>query len=273
MSNFNSSTSSSVHRGSSEHMRRRSRSRSSSRRSIERVSHSRSRSPLYRSKSPTFPREYRTIKPYYDRSRHNLNDPIRENPIPNEILAVFGLDRNATEKDLYHIYRKYQCKKCKVIFDKLTGKPRGFGFVYFNSVDDAKMAKRYTDRTVLLTRQIRVDYSIGEKDYRISAKGFAPHYYRDSNSTSSSRRPDRYTHVYSEKLSPEAYMDKHYRRYDERDYVRHIPKQPRTPSPVNPVEAIRYSSRSKYTVRVRSRSRSRSRSSQKYRAPSFKAHH
>lgn len=46
------------------------------------------------------------------------DEPDRFNPAKNDIIAVFGLDRDTTESDLFNFYKKYGCKRCKVIFDK-----------------------------------------------------------------------------------------------------------------------------------------------------------
>jgi RNA recognition motif-containing protein len=92
----------------------------------------------------------------------------RFNAPQNNVLAVFGLDRRANEQDLFDVYRKYGCKECKIIMDKYTGNPKGYGFVYFMRVEDASKARQKTDGTLLLSKNIRVDFSIGERD-------FAPH--------------------------------------------------------------------------------------------------
>lgn len=85
----------------------RSRLRSRSRQpSIERISRTRSRSPI----SP--PRYYSS------RPRIPLDDPARLNPVRNQVLAVFGLDHNAKDKHLYFLYKKFGCELCKVIYDK-----------------------------------------------------------------------------------------------------------------------------------------------------------
>ena len=90
---------------SNSHRRRtRSRSRHRSR------SRSRLRSKYIRKRSP-FPRPSR----YRVDSREEAN---RFNPAKNDIIAVFGLDRDTTESDLFNFYKKYGCKRCKVIFDK-----------------------------------------------------------------------------------------------------------------------------------------------------------
>lgn len=90
--------------------RRRSRSRSCYR--------SRSRSQL-RSKYTS----RRSSYSQFGRHRTDLReDSERFNPPKNDIIAVFGLDRDTTESDLFNFYRKYGCKRCKVIFDRRVKK-------------------------------------------------------------------------------------------------------------------------------------------------------
>ncbi|CAF0900133.1 unnamed protein product [Brachionus calyciflorus] len=181
------------HRNRSESRSRRSRSRSTSyhrsrSRSNRRSRHSRARTPATYSRS--------------HRSRPNpRDDPERFNPPRNDILAVFGLDRDASENDLFNFFKKYGCKRCKVIFDKRTGKPRGFGFVYFDNIEDASRAKRATNGRRLLTRELRVDYSIGEKDYS-SAKSSS---YHTSYGYHSNSRPSYLSSRYDTNYSGSSY--------------------------------------------------------------------
>ena len=95
----------------------RSQARSSSKQaSIERISRSRSRSPLSTPRNGSH--SYR--KQYNERPRTSLNDPARLNPERNEVLAVFGLDRDASNEGLFEVFRKFRCEKCKIIYDKIV---------------------------------------------------------------------------------------------------------------------------------------------------------
>ncbi|RMZ95043.1 transformer-2 -like protein [Brachionus plicatilis] len=143
--------------------------------SRRRRSHSRYR---YRSRSRSHccprSRNARPRSPYLRSTKHRVehrDEPDRFNPPKNDILAVFGLDRDTNESDLFNFFKKYGCKRSKVIFDKRTGKPRGFGFVYFDCIDDASRAKRATNGKRLLSRELRVDYSIGERSYASNRQG------------------------------------------------------------------------------------------------------
>jgi len=56
-------------------------------------------------------------------------------------LYIRGLNEDTTDKDLYDMCKKYgEIKSTKAIIDKQTNKCKGYGFVDFKSMDDAKNA-------------------------------------------------------------------------------------------------------------------------------------
>ncbi|KAG4958352.1 hypothetical protein JHK82_035040 [Glycine max] len=48
----------------------------------------------------------------------------------------------------------------RIVYDKDSGKSRGFGFVIFSSEDDAKCAKDAMDGKALLGRPLRINFSL-----------------------------------------------------------------------------------------------------------------
>lgn len=84
--------------------------------SIERISRSRSRSPISSPRNDSY--SYR--RQYNERPRTSLNDPARLNPERNKVLAVFGLDRNASNEGLFEAFKRFRCEKCKIIYDKIV---------------------------------------------------------------------------------------------------------------------------------------------------------
>lgn len=69
----------------------------------------------------------------------------REKLIPTSTsktnLYIRGLSENTTDEDLYEMCKKYgEIKSTKSIIDKQTLKCKGYGFVDFKSLDDAKIA-------------------------------------------------------------------------------------------------------------------------------------
>ncbi|MBN3274507.1 TRA2A protein, partial [Polyodon spathula] len=121
----------------------RSRSRKHSHR---RYSRSRSRSHSHRKKSRS--RSYspecrrkksRSTSPMSNRRRHAGS---RANPDPNTCLGVFGLSLYTTERDLREVFSRYgPLAGVNVVYDQRTGRSRGFSFVYFERIDDAKEEK------------------------------------------------------------------------------------------------------------------------------------
>ncbi|XP_077553830.1 transformer-2 protein homolog beta-like isoform X1 [Haemaphysalis longicornis] len=149
---------------SREERRRRSRSRSSrsSRRRHRHYSRSHSRSPrrsryYYSSRS----RRSHSRSPMSNRRRHVGS---RDNPNTSRCLGVFGLSLYTQERDLKEVFSKYgPLEDVQVVYDAQSGRSRGFAFVYFESVDDAKAAKDRCNGLEIDGRKIRVDYSITQR--------------------------------------------------------------------------------------------------------------
>lgn len=72
--------------------------------------------------------------------------PLQANPDPNTCLGVFGLSLYTTERDLREVFSRYgPLAGVNVVYDQRTGRSRGFAFVYFERIDDAKEVR--TPRT------------------------------------------------------------------------------------------------------------------------------
>ncbi|PIK62214.1 putative transformer-2 protein-like alpha-like isoform X2 [Apostichopus japonicus] len=126
--------------GSSRRSDSRSRSRSASRgRSRDRKYRSRSRSKgRYRSRSGSRRRRSnsRSKSPMSNRRRH-VGD--REDPSENCCLGVFGLSLYTTEREIKEVFGRYgPLDNINVVHDHQTGRSRGFAFVTYESVEDAK---------------------------------------------------------------------------------------------------------------------------------------
>ncbi|XP_054285887.1 transformer-2 protein homolog alpha-like isoform X2 [Macrosteles quadrilineatus] len=140
-------------------------------------SHSRSRSGSYSPHSRRRDRSH-SRSPMSNRRRHNGNRKEfkeerkskyqelhdRENPQPSRCLGVFGLSIYTTEQQLHHIFSKYgPVERVQVVIDAKSGRSRGFCFVYFESHEDAKVAKEQCTGMEIDGRRIRVDYSITQR--------------------------------------------------------------------------------------------------------------
>lgn len=85
-------------------------------------------------------------------------------PVPMNVLGIFGLDIEMNEDEL----RKWvegkigdiKFEKIQLIINRYTRLSRGFGFIYFKSIEDATKAKELMNAQVCGGYPVRVDYSI-----------------------------------------------------------------------------------------------------------------
>ncbi|KAF6767858.1 hypothetical protein AHF37_07603 [Paragonimus kellicotti] len=141
-------------------------------------SRSRSHSRRYRSRSGS--REYSRRSPGYGFRSTNRRRFLgsRENAKPSRCLGVFGLSLHTQERDLYDIFSRYgPIDDLQLVYDNYTGsfpqgfctfvlgRSRGFGFVYFNHVADAKAAKADAHGLEVDGRPIRCDFSITDRPH------------------------------------------------------------------------------------------------------------
>ncbi|XP_063536773.1 transformer-2 protein homolog beta isoform X3 [Cydia strobilella] len=139
--------------------RSRTRSRSGSARRGYRARYSRSRSRSYSPRGSY--RRSTSHSPMSSRRRHQGD---RENPTPSRCLGIFGLSLYTTEQQINHIFAKYgPVEKVQVVIDAKTGRSRGFCFVYYESQEDAKVAKNECTGMEIDGRRIRVDFSITQR--------------------------------------------------------------------------------------------------------------
>jgi len=141
--------------------RSRTRSRSPKRYKSSRYSHSRSRSHS-RGRYGRSDRSH-SHSPMSSRRRHF---GTRDNPTPCRCLGVFGLNVNTTESEIHYIFSKYgPVERVQIVIDAKvrTGQSRGFCFVYYESTEDAKVAKEKCNGIKVGGKNIRVDFSITQR--------------------------------------------------------------------------------------------------------------
>lgn len=96
-----------------------------------------------------------------NRRRHQGN---RDNPEASPCLGVFGLSLYTQERDLREVFDRYgPIEECNVVYDRQSGRSRGFAFITFRNTDDAIEAKDRCTGIEIDGRRIRVDYSITER--------------------------------------------------------------------------------------------------------------
>jgi len=210
----------------------------------EKRSRKRTSSKPYRSKRESSPRRpKRKSKHDYSRSRsrsasggpasedsYNRHKETgnREAPDPSHCLGVFGLSSFTDEKDLMGVFSKYgEVTKVQLIKDRDNGSSKGFGFVYFKTIEEAEKARNETQGLEMDRRQIRVDYSLTNKPHPPT-----PGKYLGRRSQQSFRRFGDYDRSYGRRRFSDysSYNDRSYDRgyrqresqmnYERRDYGR-----------------------------------------------------
>ena len=89
-------------------------------------------------------------------------------------IFVGNLAYSATEEDLRQVFKKYgPVTSVRIIRDKFTGKPRGFGFVEMGTNEGGNAAISKLDGHMIADRPIRV------KEARVRTEGFRGHQQRE----------------------------------------------------------------------------------------------
>ncbi|XP_014480681.1 PREDICTED: transformer-2 protein homolog beta-like isoform X2 [Dinoponera quadriceps] len=190
-------------------------SRSRSRSPYRGARYSRSRSRSYsRSRYSRDRHMYQSHSrsPMSSRRRHVGN---RDNPCPSRCLGIFGLSIFTTEQQIHHIFSKYgPVERVQVIIDAKTGRSRGFCFVYFESLEDAKVAKEQCSGMDIEGRRIRVDFSITQRAHTPTPGIYMgkPTHLHDRSWDGPRRREINYRGSY--RRSPSPYYNRRRSRYD-----------------------------------------------------------
>lgn len=79
----------------------------------------------------------------------------------NNKLFVAGLSWSVEERSLLDAFSNFgEVTEVRIMYDKNSGRSRGFGFVYFAKDDDAKSAKDAMDGKALLGRPMRISFAL-----------------------------------------------------------------------------------------------------------------
>ncbi|CAH9116405.1 unnamed protein product [Cuscuta europaea] len=79
----------------------------------------------------------------------------------NDKLFVAGLSWSVDEKTLTDAFSDFgQVTEVRIMYDKDTGRSRGFGFVYFSKEEEAKNAKDAMDGRAFLGRPLRISFAL-----------------------------------------------------------------------------------------------------------------
>ncbi|XP_042477473.1 glycine-rich RNA-binding protein 4, mitochondrial [Macadamia integrifolia] len=92
--------------------------------------------------------------------RSYCSSPSSSSPASNK-LFVGGLSWAADEQSLKDAFSFFgEVTEVRIMYDKDTGRSRGFGFVYFSKDNDAKCAKDAMDGKALLGRPLRISHAL-----------------------------------------------------------------------------------------------------------------
>jgi len=137
--------------------RRRSRSRSRRRR------YSRSRSRDRRGRRGGYRGRDRSTSPYSDRKRHEGD---RDAPPESKCLGIFNLSHDSREDDLEEVFGRYgPLANVNIVYDRSSGRSRGFAFITYEHQDDAREARERCSGIEIDGRRVRVDYSITKRPH------------------------------------------------------------------------------------------------------------
>ncbi|KAF5481016.1 hypothetical protein F2P56_001711 [Juglans regia] len=93
--------------------------------------------------------------------RYYCSTPSPSSPSRKNRLFVGGLSWSVEEKSLKDAFSSYgEVTGVNIVYDKDSGRSRGFGFVDFSKEDDARSAKDAMDGKALLGRPLRITFAL-----------------------------------------------------------------------------------------------------------------
>lgn len=85
-----------------------------------------------------------------------LKKPATKGPTSMTTIYIGNLPYSATEEELKNLFAPRAINRVTLVTDKETGKPRGFGFVEFGSVEEAESAIANFDGSVFGKRTLKI---------------------------------------------------------------------------------------------------------------------
>ncbi|XP_039482756.1 transformer-2 sex-determining protein isoform X1 [Drosophila santomea] len=142
----------------------------------------------------------------------------REHPQASRCVGVFGLNTNTSQHKVRELFNKYgPIERIQMVIDAHTQRSRGFCFIYFENLNDARVAKDSCSGIEVDGRRIRVDFSITQRAHTPTPGVYMGRPSRVFSGRSRSPRGGR-RHIRDRSASPnEYYRDRNKYRNDRYD--------------------------------------------------------
>lgn len=98
---------------------------------------------------------------YFCSQASSSSAPSSSPSAPNNKLFVAGLSWSMDERSLKDAFSSFgEVTEVRIMYDKDSGRSRGFGFVNFTNENDAQCAKDAMDGKALLGRPLRISFAL-----------------------------------------------------------------------------------------------------------------
>ena len=98
--------------------------------------------------------------------KSEIQDSHPINPEISNCLGIFGLNSKTTKQELKEVFSKFgPLEKVQLVWDPLTRCSKGYAFIYYESIEDAKIAKKAMCDQKFRGRRVRIDFSITKRPH------------------------------------------------------------------------------------------------------------
>lgn len=106
------------------------------------------------------------LRRYDDRRINGRRRRTPERPKKNRCIGVFDLSKCTTLSQIIDIFSMYgKIEKAYLMYDAKSRCSRGFGFIYFENLEDAVSAKYNSSGLSIDGRTVRVDFSATQRPH------------------------------------------------------------------------------------------------------------